>query len=146
MVDEDVINDLKLAREVISTTETSLVIVQYGKIWKQKKGEGIKPILETIEEMGDDLNDAILGTKFLDKASALLCRYAKVNGVYSPQATKTGIALLIMAGIPSQIDKMISDIKDIQDESLHSIEKILEGVDSPEEAYKILKEKNLEKK
>jgi len=141
MVDEDVLNDMELAREVISTTDYSLVVMQYGKIWKQKKGEGVKPILETIEEMGDDLNDTIIGTRFLDKASALLCRYTKVSGVYSPQATKTGIALLMMAGIPSQIDKMISDVKDIGDDSLCSIEKMLADVNSPEEAYKILKEK-----
>jgi len=141
MVDEDVLNDMELAREVISTTDYSLVVMQHGKIWKQKKGEGVKPILETIEEMGDDLNDTIIGTRFLDKASALLCRYTKVSGVYSPQATKTGIALLMMAGIPSQIDKMISDVKDIGDDSLCSIEKMLADVNSPEEAYKILKEK-----
>ena len=138
MVDEDVLNDMELAREVISATDFSLVVVQYGKIWKQKEGKGVKSILETIEEMGDDLNDTIIGTRFLDKASALLCRYAKVRGVYSPQATKTGIALLVMAGIPSEIDEMIPNIKN---NDFSSIDKILENVDSPEEAYKILKEK-----
>ena len=141
MVDEDVLNDMELAREVISTTDYSLVVMQHGKIWKQKKGEGVKPILETIEEMGDDLNDTIIGTRFLDKASALLCRYAQVQAVYSPQATKTGIALLIMAGIPSEIDEMILYIKNINDAGLRSIEKIMSDVDTPEEAYKILKKK-----
>ena len=141
MVDEDVLNDMELAREVISATDFSLVVVQYGKIWKQKEGKGVKSILETIEEMGDDLNDTIIGTRFLDKASALLCRYAKVRGVYSTQATKTGIALLIMAGIPSEIDEIILDIKNIDADSLYGLERMLSDVDSPEEAYKILKEK-----
>ena len=141
MVDEDVLNDMELAREVISATDFSLVVVQYGKIWKQKEGKEVKSILETIEEMGDDLNDAIIGTRFLDKASALLCRYAKVRGVYSPQATKTGIALLVMAGIPSEIDEIILDIKNIDADSLYGLERMLSDVDSPEEAYKILKEK-----
>ncbi len=141
MVDEDVLNDMELAREVISATDFSLVVVQYGKIWRQKEGKGVKSILETIEEMGDDLNDTIIGTRFLDKASALLCRYAKVRGVYSPQATKTGIALLIMAGIPSEIDEIILDIKNIDADSLYGLERMLSDVDSPEEAYKILKEK-----
>jgi len=138
LVDEDVLNDMELAREVISSTDFSLVVVQYGKIWRQKEGKGVKSILEIIEEMGDDLNDTIIGTRFLDKASALLCRYVKVRGVYSPQATKTGIALLVMAGIPSEIDEMIPNIKN---KHFSSIDKILENVDSPEEAYKILKEK-----
>ena len=132
---------MELAREVISSTDFSLVVVQYGKIWKQKEGKGVKSILEIIEEMGDDLNDTIIGTRFLDKASALLCRYAKVGGVYSPQATKTGIALLIMAGIPSEIDEIILDVKNIDADSLYGLERMLSDVDSPEEAYKILKEK-----
>ena len=140
MVDEDVLNDMELAREVISTTDYSLVVTQYGKIWKQKKGDGVKPILEAVEEMGDDLNDTILGTRFLDKASALLCRYAKIKAVYAPQATKTSIALLIMAGIPSQIDEMIPNIKTSKEDDLFSFEKLLTNIDSPEEAYKIIKE------
>ena len=140
MVDEAIINDLELARKIITTTDTALVVVQYGKIWKQKKESGFRSLLETIDEMGDDLNDAVIGTSFLDNASALLCRYARASGVFSPQGTKRGIALLIMGGILSQIDKMISDIKEI-DDGLSSVEELLEDVDSPDEAYKILKGK-----
>lgn len=140
MVDEDILNDMELAREVISTTDFSLVIIQYNKIWKEKKADGVKPLLETIDEMGDDLKDTIIGTTFLDKASALLCRYAKVKGVYSHRATKTSIALLIMAGIPSEIDEMITHVNN-RDDNKNFFDELLDGVDSPDEAYKILKEK-----
>jgi hypothetical protein len=94
--------------------------------------------------MGEDIHGSVIGDKFLGRASALLCRYAKASGVYSPQGTKTGIAILIMGQVPCQIDKMIPNIESIDRDDLIPSEKILTNVDNPEEAYKILKESVLE--
>ena len=141
MVSQEVIDGLSLARDMIENTDSSVVIIKNSQVLAKKKGDGVKPLLEIIDELGDQIHGSILGDRILGKASALLCRYAQVQAVYSTQATKTGIALLIMAGIPSQIDKMISDVKDIGDDSLCSIEKMLADVNSPEEAHKILKKK-----
>ena len=146
VVNEEVIKDLELAREVLSTKDCSIVVINYGKIWKQKKGDGIRPILEAIDEMDDDIHDSIIGDRILGRASALLCRYAKAKGVYSPQGTKTGIALLIMGGVPCQVDELIPFIKNRDGDSLCPFEKMLKDITSPEEGYKILKEKMLANK
>jgi len=138
MVDEEIINDMELARKILSSTAYSLVIIQYNKIWKQKKGEVIKTIIETIDEMGDEIKDTIIGLRFLDKSSALLCRYAEVKGVHAPKGTKTGIALLIMGGIPSLIDEMTRNLND--DKTYLSFENLINDIESPEEAYKIIKD------
>jgi hypothetical protein len=140
VVSEEIVRDLELAREILSTTDYSIVVISYGKIWNQKKGEGIRPILETIEEMGENIRDSIIGYRILGKASALLCRYAKAQGVYSPKGTKTGIALLIMGGVPCQVDELIPFIKKGESGGLYPFEEMLTDIDSPEEAYKILKE------
>jgi hypothetical protein len=144
IVNEEVVRDLELAREILSTTDCSIVVISYGKIWKKKTGEGIRPILETIEEMGEDIHGSIIGARILGRASALLCRYAKAEGVYSPQGTKTGIALLIMGGVPCQVDELIPFIKNRPSDDMCPFEKMLEDIISPEEAYKILKEKVIE--
>ena len=143
IVNEEVIKDLELAREVLSKTDYSIVIISNGKIWKQKKGDGIRPILEAIEEMGDDIHNSIIGNRILGRASALLCRYAKAQAVYSPQGTKTGIALLIMGGIPCQVDEMIPQNVITETENNLPFEKLLKDVISPEETYNVLKEKVL---
>ena len=143
VLSEEILKDLELARNVIATEDISLVVVKYGKIWRKKKGNGVRTILETIVEMGEDINGSVIGEKILGKASALLCRYAKVSGVYSPQGTKTAIALLIMGGVPCQVDKMIPFIQKRNGSDLSIFEKILANVNSPEEAYTILKEKLL---
>jgi len=139
MVDEEILQNMDIAREALLNTNSSIVIVQYGKIWKEKKGEGIKPILETIEEMKDDLNGAVVGDKILGKASALLCAYANVGGVFALKATKTAIAVLIRAGIPGQTETLVETIENKKRDGMCPFEKMLSNIDSPEEAYTILK-------
>jgi len=146
VLNEEVLKDIKLAREVITTTDCSITVISDGKIWRQKKGKGLRPLLETIEEMGEEIKGSVIGDRILGRASALLCRYAKVEAVYSPQGTKTGIALLIMGGVPCQVDKLIPFINNRAGDGLCPFEKMLKDVTDPKEAYEILKEKLLLKK
>ena len=127
----------------MAETDCSIVVVKNSDVLIKKEGDGIRPILEVIEGLKDEIQGSIVGDRILGKASALLCRYSKVKGVYSPHATKTAIAILIMAGIPSQIDEMIPYIKNRDGSDVCPFEKMLSDIDSPEEAYKILKEKVL---
>ena len=134
---------MDLARGVLIETDCSIVVVKDGDVLIKKKGDGIRPILEVMEELKEKIQGSIVGDRILGKASALLCRYSKIKGVYSPQATKTAIAVLIMAGIPSQIDEMIPYIKNRDGGDVCPFEKMISDIDSPEEAYEILKEKVL---
>ena len=74
LVDEEVMREIKLAKQIMSESDASIVVIKYGKIWKEKKGDGIKPFLEVIEEM-DDITGSVIGNRILGKAEALLCRY-----------------------------------------------------------------------
>jgi hypothetical protein len=138
---QDIIKDLELARKFLSETDNSVVVIKYNKIWKHKKGDGIRPLIEVIDEMGQDIYESVIGDRILGKASALLCRYAKAAGVYSPQGTKTAIALLIMGAVPCQVDEMIPQIMNRYKNGPCPFEEMLKDVDSPDKAYKILKEK-----
>ena len=138
-------NDLNIARKTLSTTDNSIIVVKNGKILLTKKGEGVRPLLEAIEELRDRMIGTIVGDRILGKASALLLRYSKVSGVYAPQATKTAVAVLIIGGIPVQIDELIPFIQNKAKDGLCPFERMLEGVESPETAYIILKENVLKK-
>lgn len=143
LLDDDTLKDIALAQNVITNEDVSVVVVDNGKIWRKKKGHGIRPFLEVIEEMGDEIHGSVIGDRILGRASALLCRYSKVRAVYSPQATKTAIALLIMDSIPAQVDKLIPFIKNHDGSGLCPFEKMLENIDEPKKAYNFLKEKVL---
>jgi len=143
IVDEKIIEDMDLAREVLTKNNYSIVVVKNGNVLIKKDGDVIRSTLEAIEEIKEEIQDSIVGDRILGKASALLCRYSKIKGVYSTQATKTAIAVLIIAGIPIQIDEMIPYIKNRDGSDVCPFEKMLLNIDSPEEAYEILKEKIL---
>jgi len=143
IVDEIVLEDMNSAREILTKNDWSIVVVKDGDVLIKKRGDGVRPILEVIEELKDEIQGSIVGDRILGKASALLCRFSKVKGVYSPQATKTAIAVLLVAGIPSQIEEMIPYIKNRGGSDVCPFEKMLSDIDSPEEAYELLKEKVL---
>jgi hypothetical protein len=145
MISDEIIKDMDLARKILLKTDYSIIVIKNECILIKKRGEGIFPILETIGELKNCINDVIIGDRILGKASALLCKYANVKGVYSPQATKTAIAVLIMAGIPSQIDELIPYIKNRDGNGFCPFEELLKNVNSSEEAYKILSKKFLNK-
>jgi len=143
IVDEKIIEDMDFAREVLTKNNYSIVVVKNSNILIKKDRDVIRSILEAIEELKEEIQDSVVGVRILGKASALLSRYAKIKGVYSPQATKTAIAILIIAGIPSQIDEMIPYIKNRDENDDCPFEKMCLNIDSPEGAYKILKENYL---
>jgi hypothetical protein len=139
-VNDEIIDDINLAREVLSSDDYSMVVISDGKILNHIKGDGLKPFMKIIDELGDDLEGKVIGDRILGKASAFLCRYSKVKGVYSPQATKTAIAILIIGKIICQADEIITFIKNRNGDGLCPFEKMLQNVETPGKAYKILNE------
>lgn len=142
MMNNKIMNDIEIARKTLEKTDCSIVVIKNKKILFTEKGDGITPIIKTINHLNKDMIGTIIGDRILGKASALLCRYAQVKAVYSPQATKTAIATLIIGRIPCQIDEIIPNIRNRQGNDICPFEKILTNIDSPEKAYNLLKEKN----
>lgn len=136
---------------MITNKNNSIVVIKNGVILANKTGEGIKPIIESILELKDKIHGCVIGDKILGKASALLCVYCKAKAVYSPQSTDSAILLLSKMGIYYQTDMIIPFIKNRYKNDICPFEKIVENIDSPKEAYKILIKKydqilNLNKK
>jgi len=129
-----------LVVEIFSKKIYSFVIVKKGNIILKKKEVEIKSILETIDELQDKLYGSSMGVNILDKATALLCVYAKIAGVYSPCSTKKALAVLIQAGIPGQTDEIIIPEIGNRHENF-DFEEVVSYIDSPDYAYEVLKEK-----
>ena len=133
------IEAIELARELLLGSDYYFVVVKNGALLTGKRGNGIKPILQAIDEIGENIQGSTVGIRLLGKASALLCAYAKAAGVYTPQATKKAIAVLIRANIPGRADQMIPYLDNKEDDDVFKFENMVINIDSPEEAYNILK-------
>ena len=131
-------SDIDLLRKIITEQEYSVAVVKQGEILATKKGEGLQPLMETLHELNDAMQGASVGDRILGKASALLCAYAHVKAVYSPQASKAALAVLIRAGIPGQTDKLLPFIDTEHNDSPCLYERLLQDVHSPKEAYHLL--------
>lgn len=139
MITDEIMKDIHLAQEMISTSNNSIVIVKNNEILAKKIGKGLKPLIEVINELGKDINGSVIGDKILGKASALLCVYSGAKGVYSPQSTIIAIAILLKNNIPSKIDKIIPFIENKMGDDICPFEKMIKNVESPKDAYEILK-------
>ena len=144
MIQEDILDDIETACEYLHNHSDSIVSIKQQSIIDTKKGEGVRPFLELIRDIDSPLSECVIGDRILGKASALLCCYVKVRGVYALQGTKTAIATLLIHGIPVQVDTVISHVKNRTGDCLCPFEQMLSNVEEPEEAYNILKRKLME--
>lgn len=140
MVKEEIIIDMEYAKRYLATTDVSVVLIKNSEVIDKRTGTGLRPFLDLIGENEDILSECVVGMRVLGKASALLCRYAHVNGVYSIKGTKTAIAHLILDAIPCQVDQMIPFVKNNNDD-LCVFEQVVRDVDDPDEAFAILQKK-----
>jgi hypothetical protein len=141
MIEEDILCDMNAVKEILSKKDSSIVVIKKGIVLAEKKGEGITPILQTIEELKQNMEDSVVGDRALGKATSLLCINSKVKAVYSPQGTKTAIAILIVSGVTTQVDALVPYIKNKKSENVCPYEEMLKGINDPQEAYGLLKKK-----
>lgn len=140
MVKEEIIIDMEYAKRYLATTDLSVVLIKNSEVMDKRTGTGLRPFFDLIGENEDNLCECVVGMRVLGKASALLCRYAHVNGVYSIKGTKTAIAHLILDAIPCQVDQMIPFVKNNNSNDLCVFEQVVRDVDNPIEAFTILHE------
>jgi len=141
MMDERVINDLKKAQELFRNSDVSLVVIKEGKILHKKMGKGIAPFIDLIESTSNDFSDCVIGDRLLGRASAFLCRYVKASGVYALYGTKEALAVLLVGGILGQIDLFIPRVSNQSKDGLCPFERAVKSIESPDEAYGIIREK-----
>lgn len=138
---QEIIKEIDQAKQYLSEYDVSIVAIKNGTVIGAKKGNGIRPFLELIDDYKNELIECIIGDRILGKASALLCRYINTRGVYASQGTKTAIDILGIEGIPYHIDEYIEYIKNRTQEGLCPFEELLENVNEPNKAFHLLYER-----
>lgn len=144
LIDDHLLEDLTLARDIINKSNISVVVIKNGIIISKKCGNGLRPMLEVIRELDKEIFRSVIGDRILGRASALLCVYCKSIGVYSPQSTKKAISILLKEGITCQIDRIIPFIQNKDGDDICPFEKMIENIELPIEAYKILNKNIIE--
>lgn len=126
----------KALREQLQTH--SLVVVEDDKM-SCYDGKGISPLLRYIESGSTFENASIVGDKKIGRASALLLVYGKAKKVYTPVISKPAIEVFKAFKVKYSADEVVENIMNQTQTDLCPMEKKVQNVNSPEEAYKIFK-------
>ena len=145
MINVNIQRDLQTVKQLIRNEGYSIVVIKNSRVIAKRKGDGVKPLLLVIDEIGDEMNHSVAGDKILGKASALLLLYGKVDVVYSPQSTKKAINILQTSGVKVETDEVIEYIKNKNLSGVCPFEKMLKNVYLPIKAKEILTREILKK-
>ena len=141
MMDEQVVLDMKKAQLLLHTLDASLVVIKNGKILHQRTGEGLAPFINLIETTSGDFSGCVIGDRLLGRASAFLCWYVHAAGVYAEKGTKKALAVLLVGGILGQVDTFLPHISNQSQDGLCPFERAVASVESPDEAFHVIKNK-----
>jgi len=135
------VDELNLFKKFIVEQGYSLVVVKNGFVLHKTRGEGLKPFLEAIDKLQHKIHYSTVLDKILGKASALLCLHSKAEKVYALSATVEAKNILKKRGVTVYVSETVDHVKNRAGDGLCPFEKLLENIDSPEQAYNILKKK-----
>jgi|GEM_PF-1332985 len=141
MMDEHIVKDLKKARLLLHMSDVSLVVIKDGEVVDQRKGNGVAPFIDLIESTSADFSDCVIGDRLLGRASAFLCRYVNASGVYAVKGTKKALAVLLVGGVLGEVDEFIPQVSNRSFDGLCPFERAVTSVESPDEAYVLIKKK-----
>jgi len=138
MVREEILADLECAEKLLNKKDHAIVVIRNNEVILTNDGVGIRPLYDVLNHLGSKGRGCIIGSRILGKASAFLCVHAQVGGVFSCEATKTAIAILIRAGIPGQADKLIEYVRNESGTGMCPFEQMLDGVELADEAHAVV--------
>ena len=114
--------------------EHSLVVVKDGKI-SSYDGRGIRPVFDYLSE--NNFKDAFVADRIIGKASALLLVYGQVDEVYTPVISKPAVKVFEDNNIKYSADKIVDNIINRSGTDLCLMEKKVQNIDNPTEAYEL---------
>ncbi|MGD0979058.1 MAG: DUF1893 domain-containing protein [Candidatus Bathyarchaeia archaeon] len=131
--------DLRIAKKRLGKEGLTLSIVKDGQVLFETASHGISGLLSAIQDLDERLNGASAADKIVGKAIALLCLYAKIEGVYGSVMTREAKKLFEENKVHAEWEELIRNILDNCRSATCPFDRLAAGITDPEEAYKKLK-------
>jgi len=131
--------DLEIAKRVLKEKNLTLVIAKNGKIIFQSSLHGIVSLLNAIESLGRNLEEAAVADKVVGKAAALLCAFSRVKSVFALTLSIEGRKTLEESEIIYEFENLVPKILDKSGKDMCPFEKFSLSIENPKEAYFKLK-------
>ncbi|HHY47442.1 MAG TPA: homoserine kinase [Firmicutes bacterium] len=134
-------SDLAMARDLLESRDCGLIFVKGGRVLFESHGTGVKPLLESVLQLRDELRGAACADKIIGRASSLLLRYAGVDSAFARVAGSQALQDLVSAGILADCDTTVNTILNRDRTGPCPFEELTRSVDDPESAVRLLRER-----
>lgn len=131
--------DLRIAKKRLGEEGLTLSIVKDGQVLFETASHGISGLLRAIQELGERLSGASVADKIVGKAIALLCLYARIEGVYGSVMSGEAKKLFEENKVHAEWEELIGNVLDSCKSATCPFDRLAAGITDPEEAYKKLK-------
>ena len=132
-------HDMELAQKMIQENDLGLVAIRDGKVIMQSEDRGVRPFVQAITDLGDELNGVVIGDRVVGRASAMLCIYSGAVAVYTPLVSDAAEVQLQLADIRLSADKKTPYILNRQRTDMCPFEKMIDKLKSPDEVFHTLR-------
>ncbi len=127
--------------DTLEETGNSLMIYKNGELIFESSLKGIRPHLKAINELGEKLEDTLVVDKILGRAAAFLVIYIKAAEAITTVLSTPGKRVLEKYGVKFSYREEVPHIKKKNGVIYCPYERMVQGIEDPDEAYKAIIEK-----
>ena len=127
--------------DTLEETGNSLMIYKQGELIFESSLKGIRPHLKAINELGETLEDTLVVDKILGRAAAFLVIYIKAAEAITAVLSTPGKRVLEKYGVKFSYREEVPHIKMENGVIYCPFERMVQGMEDPDEAYKAIIEK-----
>lgn len=128
------------AKNMIKENKIGCALIKDEKIIATENGNGVNPLLKLYETKTDEMVDTTLVDKVIGRAAAMIAINGKVRNVYGELMSEEAVKLLKSHHIPASYGKLVPKILNKNQDGLCPLEKSIENINDPKEAFKVLKD------
>ena len=138
---DDDLSGFDKAVNKIKNQEAVCFVLKDNKIISNKKGTGLLPLLELLDNEPETIRDATVINKKVGKATAFVLMKAEVRTVYGEIMTEDALKLLNDNHIPTTYGKLIKEILNKEENDIYHMEKVVKGINDVDKAMETIRKK-----
>jgi hypothetical protein len=131
-------DDLKLAKKELDSTDVNIVFVKNGKIVFSSNEDGVKGFLSAIKKFGVGLSNSSAADRIAGRAVALLCLYAKIKSIFAKTMSESCKDVLQKNGIVFEFEKIVPNILNKDKNGVCPLERLTTKIENPQIAFEEL--------
>ena len=137
--DQEMPEDLKLAKQRLRQKNLSLVIVKKDRVLFETSSHGIGDLLKAINQLKNNMKGSSVADRIVGQAAALLFVFSGVRRVFAVTASDGGIKVLTNNSIPCEVETRVTNVLNLKKSDICPFEKLVANLSDPEKAYEVLK-------